>query len=219
VRIRTGDYSGAIRTLLKVRSFMETNQLVWHELGVAYHLIGDVSNAVYAYKKAISLNPEVVETRLNLGFLYLTLRQADLAKREFTSCVHLRDSDARAWLGLGYASLQLREASNAERAFVEAIRLRTNYARAWNGWAIVQIQRGKYAEAARGFERAYESDPKYAPALVNYGILALYYLENYPLALEKFNSYLQLNPNRPDTDHVRLIVQDLENRLKTVGKP
>ena len=69
--LKQGKYRAATEKLKLAVSLLPTNALAWNDLALAYHQSGDPTNGANAYRKALSLNPELVEARYNLGCLLL----------------------------------------------------------------------------------------------------------------------------------------------------
>ena len=211
--LKQGKYEAAVNKLRLAISLLPTNAVAWNSLALAYHHSGNPTNAANAYRKALSLNPDLVEARYNLGCLLLEQNRLDGAKAEFTAYTMRRPKDVEGWLKLGSVQLRLREVSGAEKSFSDAWKMSSNNPAALNGLGLAQLQRNHPREAARAFGAALKAQPDYGPALLNLAIVWHVYLNNRQFALEKYREYASLKPRPADADAVLATVQQLEQDL------
>src|SRR5207248_1859637 len=94
-----------------------------------------------------------------------------------------------------------------------ALRLRPDIIQAWNGLGVAQTQRRRPKDALNSFTTALQKQPNYPPALLNVAILHQQYLNNRPLALQKYQDYLELDPAPREAATVQEIVRQLRVEL------
>jgi len=217
--LKQGKYAAAVEKLKVAVSLLRTNALAWNDLALAYHQSGDATNAANAYRKALSLNPDLVEARYNLGCLLLEQNKLDGAKAEFTAYTMRRPKGVEGWLKLGSVQLRLREVSAAEKSFNDALKLSSNNAAALNGQGLAQLQRNRPREAAQAFGAALRCQSNYAPALLNLAVVSQAYLNNRQFALDKYREYALLKPRPADADAVLATVRQLEQELSPAPRP
>jgi tetratricopeptide (TPR) repeat protein len=205
-----GKYDLAVARLKSATTLLHTNAQVWNYYGLACHRASQLTNAVSAYQKALDLDRDLLEARLNLGCAWLDLGKPELAKAEFTSFTLRRGNAAEGWLKLGTAQLRTREPAAAEKSFREALRLATNNVEALNGLGLVQLQRNRPREAAQYFATALKHQPGYRPALLNLAIVSQQSFNDRGVALEKYREYLALKPRAADWEAVSALAQSLE---------
>lgn len=132
----TPQESGQVRELLQgaIADFKlatekdPENYLTWFYLGEAYNLlIGIVDNAhpfaVDSYKKAIVLNPQHFESYMQLGGVYLKIKDYDNAIAMFQKAVKLEPNNANAHYNLGYNYKLVGAKGEARKALQKALQL------------------------------------------------------------------------------------------------
>src|SRR5215472_10334422 len=67
----SGDNAAAVVQLQTATSLLVTNAAAWNYYGVALQRAGQPDPAAGAYRRALELDRELLEARLNLGTLYL----------------------------------------------------------------------------------------------------------------------------------------------------
>ena len=209
-----GQYPQAIQKLKAATTLLGgTNAVAWEYLGLAYQYSGAVTEAEWAYQRALALNHDLSEVRFNLGCLWLAQNKLEAAKGEFTAYTLRRPNAAEGFLKLGTAQLRSREPGLAEKSFNEALRLNPQNPEAMNGQGLAKLQRGRAAEAAQCFESALKQQPDYRPALLNLAIVSHQYLRDRQLALQKYHEYLALKPAPANADALAPTVRQLEQEL------
>src|SRR5690242_16109086 len=212
-----GDYAGAVAEFRTATTLLATNAAAWNYYGVALQGAGQPTDAVNAYQRALELDRDLIEARLNLGTLFLQQDKPADAKTEFTAYTLRRPNDPEGWLKLGSAQLRLEQTIAAERSFSAVLALKTNEAEAYNGLGLARIQQNKPGEAAQFFTAAVRLKPDYAAALLNLATVYDQYLHNDKAALQCYHAYLLLKPKPANWDEVNALVNNLEQSI-ALGK-
>lgn len=205
-----GDYADAVAQLKTATDLLSTNAAAWNYYGVALQRAGQPDDAVNAYHRALELDRDLLEARLNLGTLFLEQNKPDAAKTEFTACTLRRPNEALGWLKLGSAQLKLGETVPAERSFSAVLALKTSEAEAYNGLGLARIQRNKQIEAAKFFTAAVQARPDFAAAILNLATVNQQFLHDNKTALENYRAYLALTPKPAHWEEVKAIADGLE---------
>jgi tetratricopeptide (TPR) repeat protein len=213
--LEAGQTEAAVKEFKSAVSFLPTNAAAWNYLGLAYHHAGQSTNAIEAYSRAIKLDRDLLEARLNLGCVLLEENRLEAAKVELTAYTLRRGGEPEGWLKLGAAHLRGREAGQAEKCFREVLRIETNRVEALNGLGLAQLQRGRSREAADLFAEALKVQPDYRPALLNLATVSQEKLNDRPEALRRYRQYLALQPRAADWDAVNAVVRALEQPVVT----
>lgn len=208
--LERGDYDGAVAQFKKATTLLATNAAAWNYYGVALQGAGQPDDAVNAYQRALELDRDLIEARLNLGSLWLEQNKPETAKTEFTACTLRWPNDPTAWLKLGAAQLKLNETVPAERSFSTVLALKTSEAEAYNGLGLARMQRNKPKEAAQFFAAAVKAKPDYAAALLNLATVSDQNLHDRNAALDSYRAYLALEPRPANWEEVNTLVNNLE---------
>ena len=214
-----GDYAAAVAQFRTATELLATNAAVWNYYGVALQRAGQPDDAANAYQRALDLDRDLFEARLNLGTLFLEQNKPADAKAQFTACTLRRPNDPAGWLKLGAAQLKLGETVPAERSFSTVYHLDTNNIEALNGFGLARIQRGKPREAAQFFAAALLVRPDYPAALLNLAAVNQEYLHDNRTALENYHAYLALTPKPANWDEVNALATTLEQNPAPVVPP
>jgi len=201
-----GSYEEAEPLLLQVMSKSPTYANVYNMLGFISGQRNALEKAVALFRRALSLNPNYTEARLNL---ILTLTEmgaydqaaqeaAKLEVREPTSSQRLslgvrgKLANAHADLGRKYHELGLYAEAIAE--YEKALGLCPTFPDIHNRRAASCRELGQYAEAKASLLKALELKPNYVEAHVNLGVLHQR-LGNLTEAVKSWERALQLDPN------------------------
>lgn len=225
--LERGQDAQAIEKFQVATSLLSTNAQAWNYLGVAYHRVGQITNAAAAYQRALALDRHLVEARYNLGCLWLEQSERnpenpkllEAAKSEFTAYTLLRGTAVEGWLKLGAVQLRGREAAAAEKSFREALRLSPRNAEACNGLGMAQLLRSRPREAAQWFQQALQYQGDYRPALLNLATVLYQHLNDRPGAAQQYRAYLALQPRPDDADAVAALVKTLEPVALPISMP
>src|SRR2546426_407070 len=212
--LREGNYARAIQKLEQAARLLPRDARAWNHLGLAYHGARRSEDAAKAYQQALALDRNLAAAHYNLGCLHLEQNNVAAAQAEFTSYTGLRPNAFDGWIKLGTAQLRAHQLDAAEKNFRQAVKLNPRSAEAWNGLGLLQSQRRRYQEACQQFNAALRAQPEYAPALLNAAIVSHQYLNGRALALQKYQEYLALQPQSPNSAGVRQIVNQLELELR-----
>lgn len=215
--LERGDYDDAVAQFKQATTLLATNAAAWNYYGVALQGAGQPIDAANAYQRALELDRDLVEARLNLGSLWLEQNKPADAKTEFTACTLRWPNDPTGWLKLGAAQLKLNETVPAERSFSAVLALKTNEAEAYNGLGLARVQRNKPKEAAQFFAAAVKAKPDYAAALLNLATVNDQSLHDPRAALENYRAYLALEPRPDNWEEVNALVNNLEQTASTAA--
>ena len=219
--VEEGKYADAVAELKVATSLLSTNAQAWNYLGLAYHHAGEPANAIDAYQRALKLNHDLVVVHYNLGCLLLEQNKPETlegARNELTAFTLHQGNSLDGWLKLGTAHLRLSELTAAETSFKEVLRLSPQNVEALNDLGTAQLQRKHPRDAAAYFNSALKLEPSYGPALLNLAVAEIF-LNNRPLALQKYREYLATNPHAANWETVNAAAQQLDQELNPPARP
>jgi tetratricopeptide (TPR) repeat protein len=220
--LEAGKLEPAIEKLESATTLLHTNAQAFNYLGLACHQSGQTVRAEKAYQQALKLDHDLVIVHYNLGCLLLEEKRRDkleLARNELTAFTLHQGNSADGWLKLGTAQLRLGELGAAEKSFTETLRLSPQNPEALNDLGMVLLQRNRANDAAAYFNAAVKQQPDYAPALLNLAVVSQTYLNNRPLALQKYREYLALKPQPANWEAIDANARQLERELTPPARP
>jgi len=200
-----GQYAEAERVLLQVVDRAPTYANVFNMLGFMASQRNALEEAVGLFRRALSLNPNYSEARLNLALTLAEMGSYEQAAQEAAS-VQAKESaepqrispgirgklaNAHADLGKKYHALGLY--TEAVDEFDKALGLCPGYPDIHTRRALSCRELGRYADAKASLLRAIELKPNYVEAHVNLGIL-YHKLGNRTEAVGMLERALQLDP-------------------------
>jgi type IV pilus assembly protein PilF len=144
-------------------------------------------DAIKHYKRAIELNKDFYEAQNNLGTMYLTLEQWDLAIPLFESLSQnvLYPSPGLSHNNLGWAYYKKKEYAKAKQHLLSAIQLSPSLCPPHNNMGLTLIELGELESAVRYLKQAIDRCPKYAEPYHHIGQIFLK-LKQYDLSKKAF---------------------------------
>jgi tetratricopeptide (TPR) repeat protein len=224
--LREGRPAEAVGPLTNAIILLATNApacaQAWNHLGLAYHYSGRPLQADQAYQRALAKDFNLFAARFNRGCLLLEQNSLPGAISELTSFTAHCPEKAEGWIKLGTAQLRARQYEAAERSFQQVVKLNPRpamLAEAWNGLGLSQAWQRRPREALQSLDAALRQQTNYTPALLNQAIIAQQSLNDRPLALRKYRTYLSSAAPGPNHSAVAAIVKQLELSLRPVSPP
>ena len=201
-----GQYSEAERLLLQVVDRAPTYANVFNMLGFIASQRNALEEAVTLFRRALGLNPNYSEARLNLVLTLTEMGAYEQAAQEAASVQAKETSDpqrvspvvrgklanAHADLGGKYHALGLFAEAVAE--FDKALGLCPGYPDIHTRRALSCRELGRYGDAKASLLRAIELKPNYVEAHVSLGIL-YHKLGSLAEAVDTLERALQLDPD------------------------
>jgi len=140
--------------------------------GVAKANAGQYDEAIAAFEKSLSQDPNLVEAHEWIAHILILRGDYDGAIERYQRIVARRPSaDSKVNLGLAY--LRVGNADMAVKTLSSAVAADPNNSNGWNNLSIAYLRQGKVAEARDAAERALALNPKFSPAHVNLGNVEL----------------------------------------------
>lgn len=131
----------------------------WEFTGLAYEMLGDLDNALYATKRAAQISPMDPEIQTNLGNLLKKFNKTEEAQSCYRKALRIKPNLIQAKNGLGVILDEQKKHQEAEKLFREAIRLEPNYASAYSNLALCLYAQSKNQEAEKTLFEFLAKDP------------------------------------------------------------
>lgn len=159
-----GNYTKALRELLKAEKMNPDDPYVHNDLGLAYLAKENVEESVKHFKKALDLNEEYSAALNNLGSAYVEQGKWEEAIECFEKVTEdlLYMTPHYPLSNLGYVYYRLGQSHKAEKYYLEALEMKRDYPHALYGLGRVYLASGDLKEAIRKLERAVEKAPETA---------------------------------------------------------
>ena len=183
-------------------------------MGNTCYYLNELDKAVYAYREALVVEPNMIEARHNMGVIFFLQGKFDFALKSLIKVIQLRPNMAIARLNLGIAYLAQKQFTAARREFQNAIKLDGKFAGAYRAIGVSYREEGDYPKALQYLEEALRTSPqgKYAEARVDIALVQAQQAradniteqqanQHYRVALEQLQQAIVENPNLPEAHY------------------
>lgn len=192
---RQGDYTSALRELLKAETLYPDDPFLHNDLGLTYRAKKSLDLAVKHFRKALDIKPDYAPAKNNLGAVYLDKKEWDTAIKYFKEVSEnmLYATPHIALANLGWAYYNKKEYKLSETYYLKALDLKPKFINAQRGLGLVYIAMGRIGEAKEILEGAVKNYPKFA---LLYDDLAKVYVlsHEYEKALNSYHKVMELAP-------------------------
>ncbi|MBU0993668.1 MAG: tetratricopeptide repeat protein [Proteobacteria bacterium] len=162
--IQQGNYSAALKELLKAETLTPNDPYLQNAMGRAYMGKDRLDIAISHFKKAILLKPDYAAAINSLGAAYLAAKDWDKAIEIFTELSRniLYGTPHFPLSNLGYAYYNKKIYDLAEQKYLAALDLEPQFIIALRGLGKTYLAQGKIEKAKTTFEKAVQIAPNYA---------------------------------------------------------
>ncbi|MBP6717011.1 MAG: tetratricopeptide repeat protein, partial [Acidobacteria bacterium] len=152
------------------REWTGYHAILRNAMGMVELEAGDVPEAARLFGEARTLNPSLVEARINLGNALAATGQAAAAEMEFREAARLDPSLAEPRIGLAAAVFDQGRTTEAVTLFADAARAFPDVAEAHTGLGSALAKSGRLDDAIAEYRLALQRNPALASAHLNLGI-------------------------------------------------
>ena len=149
VKYAKGEFNYAVREYIEALKLNERDPEAHFGLGDAYRELGSYEQAQEHFLRALEINPDHQDSRLNLSALYLQTERWDDAIREATTLIEDLTflNPARAYVNRAWAHYKLGDLDAAQADLTEAIQRNSGNWTAHLNLGIVLSEKGQLAES------------------------------------------------------------------------
>ena len=203
--LQQGDYTEALKELLKAEALHPNDPLLQNDLGLAYMAKKSYDNAKDHFKKAIQLKPEYAAAKNNLGTAYLATKEWDAAidvlKDVLTDLLYATPHYAYSNLGLAYYNKG--EYNRAQTYFLKALEIEPEFVLALRGLGRTYVAMNNIPEAIATFEKALQHAANYVE--LNMDLADAYQKANeYKKAVYFYRKVIELAPDSPLAEEAKI---------------
>ena len=206
-----GRYVEAEKLALLITKKFPEHQFAWKVLTVIFNRTNKISEALYAVKKSVQLNPNDIESYKNLSFILQKLGKLNEAEESYKKILVLKPDSIEVYNYLGVLQHEQGKFTEAEASYRKMIALKPDIAEVYNNLGNTLNEQGKFIEAEASFRKAIALKPKYFEVYYNMGIM-LNVQHKFNEAEESYKKTLTIKP-----DYIEAY-NNLGNTLNEQGK-
>ena len=193
---KQGDYTSALKELLKAEALYPDDPFLQNDLGLTYKAKKRLDLAAKHFQKALELKPDYAPAKNNLGAVYLDKKEWDTAIKYFKEVSEnmLYATPHIAIANLGWAYYNKKQYTLSETYYLKALDLDPKFIYAQRGLGLTYTAMGRIDEAIEILEGAVKDYPKVA---LLYDDLAKVYMlsHDYDKALDAYHKVIELAPD------------------------
>lgn len=208
---KQGDYTSALKELLKAEALYPDDAFLQNDLGLTYKAKKRLDLAAKHFKKALEIKPDYAPAKNNLGAVYLDKKEWDTAIKYFKEVSEnmLYATPHKALANLGWAYYNKEKYTLSETYYLKALDLEPKFINAQRGLGLTYIAMGRIDEAVEILERAVKNYPKFA--LLYDDLSKVYVLSHdYEKALDAYHKVIELAPDTAMAKEAEKAVQSIK---------
>ncbi|XP_076834866.1 uncharacterized protein ttc6 isoform X2 [Brachyhypopomus gauderio] len=190
------DHYGALQDLKAASMKQPEDAVIYHALGVYYHRLGQLPEAVNAHTQALRLNPFLLDAYMGRGNVFMDYGHTQATKqaqRDFLSALHLNPCCSSARIALAYNFQVFGFFQRAWNQFTVAMEMEPRCWTAYEGRAVVSLHMGNADAAFQDINNALKCNPESEQLLTNRGVITQF-MGDKPSAMRDYQSAISLNP-------------------------
>ena len=190
-----------------IREFPES-AILYNIIATANKGLNNLDNAIAAYEKAISLQPDYAEAYNNMGIALQKKAMQKEAIKAYNNALKLKPDYAEAYNNMGNAFQSQGKLPEAIEAYKKAISIKPDYAEAYNNMGNAFKNRAELKRALKAFKIALTIKPTFFEAYWNlYGTS-----ENIVDAKKWINKCLEINPHHLESKLAKIAMEIYEGK-------
>ncbi|XP_072545496.1 uncharacterized protein ttc6 isoform X2 [Salminus brasiliensis] len=169
---------------------------IYHSLGLYFHRLGQLQEAVEAYSEALRLSPFLLDAYVGRGNVFMDYGHSQgskQAQRDFLSALHLNPQCSSARIALAYNFQVFGSFQRAWNQFTVAVEVNPKCWAAFEGRAIVSLQMGNTFAAFQDINNALKCSPHSDQLLTNRGVINQF-MGDKASAMSDYQRAISLNP-------------------------
>jgi tetratricopeptide (TPR) repeat protein len=172
----------------------DNNCIIYHMRGFTYNGLGNYSQAIEDYNRAIKIKPGYLEAYNNRGIAYSGLGNYKQAIEDYDRAIKIKPNYADAYYNKGVVYMRLGNNRQAIENYDRAIEIKPDCLEAYYNRGVAHSGLGNYKQAIEDYSRAIEIKPDCLEAYYNRGV-AHSGLGNYRQAIEDYSRAIEIKPD------------------------
>ncbi len=220
--ISQGNYTLALRELLKAEQVLADDPVLQNDLGFVYMQKNSLDLSVKHFKKALKLKPDFPSAKNNLGTAYLKKSEWDAAIACFKALIEnlVYTTPQKPLVNLGWAYYNKKEYLLSEKYYKEALILYReglvkdlDYVKTLHGLSLTYMETGRYSGAVSYLEQALKAAPRAAQLFFDLGE-AYTLTPDFNKAQRAYRKVIELAPDSVLAQKAKREIRKLENLRK-----
>ncbi|KAI5928070.1 hypothetical protein F4810DRAFT_646769 [Camillea tinctor] len=185
------------------RHIIAVNEALWMQIGSFSELLGNYDDAMVAYERALSANPNSVPAMNAISLILRTREDFPKAVEYLQAILKIESTNGEVWGSLGHCYLMMDDLQQAYAAYQSALLNLPNpkEPKLWYGIGILYDRYGSLDHAEEAFSQVMQMQPDFEKANEIYFRLGIIYKQqsNFGQSLECFK-YIVNSPPPPLTE-------------------
>ena len=174
--------------------------ILWNILGAAAAQIGKLDQAIIAFKRVITIQPDNVDAYNNIGNALKEQGKLDEAMEAYTKALAIQPDYALGCNNMGLTLQEQGKLDEAIEAYNKALAIQPDYADTYFNKGNALTEQGNLEDAIEAYSEALSIKPDYAEAYYNIGN-ALKDQGKLDKAIETYNKALAIKPDYAEAYH------------------
>ena len=166
-----GNFSSVIQKANSIIKYFPKEVSIWEVLGAAHRGIGNIKEAVAAFKTVVELNPYYAEGHNNLGVAFQDQGKYEESIECFTKALSIKSNYAEAHNNLGNSFKDQGNLEKAIAAYEKAISCKLDYSAAYSNKGRALHENNNLEKADYALKKSISINPKNFSAYNNLGLL------------------------------------------------
>ena len=162
-----GQFQQVLDTTVNLLKKFPKSVTLFNILGAAHAGLGQHTDAITSYKKAITIEPNYLDAYYNLGFALREQGNLEKAVENFNKVISLNPNYVDAYNNMAVTLEKQGKLEEALNAYKKAIAIKPDYADAHYNMATTLEKQGKLEDAVISYNKAISIKPDYADAYFN----------------------------------------------------
>jgi len=190
----------------------------WYQRGYGFDNLQDYEKALWAYSKALELNPGYIAAYNNRGNVWGEIGDFDRSLNDFNKIIELAPKHAIGYFGRGNALVDKGNFFQAIHDFNKCLQIVPDWALAFHNRGFSWMQLKKYDKAISDFNKALQIKPQYEEAYIHRAII-WNKIGNYNRSIRDNTKAININPRSKEAymnrglSFVSKFKEKLENKI------